>query len=106
MVVKFGKEYLKELFEEGKCSNKKYRFQPQVVTAYGKRVFALMAASCTEDLYLIGALNYEVLSGGKKGISSIRINKKYRLEFIVNKTIKEETIIEICTLTEISNHYK
>ncbi len=106
MVIKFDKEYLKELFEDGKCSNKKYRFQPEVVTAYGKRVLALMAASGVEELYLIGALHYEVLVGDKKGISSIRINKKYRLEFIVDKNIEGETIISICTLTEISNHYK
>lgn len=106
MEVKFDKKYLKELFEVGKCSNKKYRFQPEVVTAYGKRVFALMAANSVEDLYLVGALHYEVLSGDKKGISSIRINKKYRLEFKVTVTRSGATILTFCTITEISNHYK
>ncbi len=106
MIIEFDKEYLKELFEDGKCSNKKYRFQPEVVSAYGKRVLTLMAASSVEDLYPIGALNYEVLVGDKKGISSIRINKKYRLEFRVDTTVNGETVITFCTLTEISNHYK
>ncbi|MFI3261583.1 MAG: type II toxin-antitoxin system RelE/ParE family toxin [Rikenellaceae bacterium] len=106
MIIKFDKEYLKELFEDGKCSNKKYRFQPEVVTAYGKRVLTLMAANSVEDLYPIGALHYEVLVGDKKGISSIRINKKYRLEFKVDTSVSGETVITFCTLTEISNHYK
>ncbi len=106
MIVEFEKEYLKELFEVGKCSNKKYRFQPEVITAYGKRVLTLMAANSIEELYSFGALHYEVLIGDKKGISSIRINKKYRLEFRVNTTVSGETIITFCTLTEISNHYK
>ncbi len=106
MIVEFDKEYLKELFEDGKCSNKKYRFQPEVVIAYGKRVLTLMAANSIEDLYSIGALHYEVLVGDKKGISSIRINKKYRLEFKVDTTSSGESVITFCTLTEISNHYK
>ena len=38
MVVKFGKEYLRELFEEGKCSDKHHRYQPQVVRKYVLRV--------------------------------------------------------------------
>lgn len=30
MEIEFEKDYLKELYEDGKTSNKKYRFQPSV----------------------------------------------------------------------------
>ena len=30
MIVKFDKEYLPELYYEGKCSDKRYRYQPDI----------------------------------------------------------------------------
>ena len=48
MVVKFGKEYLRELFEEGKCSDKHHRYQPQVVRKYVLRVATLQNAPNVE----------------------------------------------------------
>jgi proteic killer suppression protein len=32
MIVTFEQEYLRELYEEGKASDKKHRFQPQIVS--------------------------------------------------------------------------
>ena len=58
-----------------------------------------------EELYRINSLNYEALKGDKAGISSVRINKKYRLEFTVREIMNEQ-IITICRLLDISNHYK
>ena len=51
------------------------------------------------------SLNYEVLVGDKKGISSVRCVKQYRLEFIVKDNIDDITI-KVCRLLDISNHYK
>ncbi len=34
MIVRFEKEYLRELYETEKTTYKKYRFQPQVVSKY------------------------------------------------------------------------
>ena len=31
MVIEFEHAFLQELYEKGKCKNKKYRFQPAVV---------------------------------------------------------------------------
>ena len=45
------------------------------------------------------------LQGDKDGISSVRINRKYRLEFTVRETWDEQ-IVTICRLLDISNHYK
>ena len=43
MQVRFEKEYLKELYTVGRCSDKKHRFQPQIVDKY-IRVIDLMIA--------------------------------------------------------------
>jgi proteic killer suppression protein len=106
MKVEFEKEYLRELYETGKATNKKYRFQPQVVNGYVKCVRILHRAFRMEDLFLIKSLNYEKLKGDKKGLSSVRINAQYRLEF--HEIMNPENIfeIEICSLTDITNHYK
>jgi proteic killer suppression protein len=37
MKIEFEKEYLRELYDTGKTTNKKRRFQPQVVKGYVKK---------------------------------------------------------------------
>ena len=106
MNVEFEKEYLVELYETGKTSNKKYRFQPNVINGYLKCVKALINASNMEALYTFRSLNYEPLKGDKKGISSLRINNQYRLEFREIPNMNNQSIIEICSLVDITNHYK
>ena len=85
MFIEFDKDYLRELFEQGRTSDKKHRY--------------------VEMLYRLNSLNYEVLKGDKKGISSVRINQQYRLEFTVRDVMNEQ-IITVCRLLDISNHYK
>ena len=58
-----------------------------------------------EELFTIHSLNYEVLKGDKAGISSIRVNSQYRIEFTVSEQ-DSETIVYICNILELSNHYK
>jgi proteic killer suppression protein len=105
MFIEFDKEYLRELFELGRTSDKKHRFQPEVVRAYKRCVDKLVAASSIESLYQHHSLNYEVLVGDKAGISSVRINSKYRLEFRV-RHVAEQEIITVCLILDISNHYR
>lgn len=105
MVIKFDKEYLSELYTNGCCKEKKYRFQPQVIRNYVRRIVTLAEAPNIEALYPLHSLNYEVLVGDKKGISSIRIDRQYRLEFLVSME-SNEPIITICTILDITNHYK
>lgn len=104
MLIEFEQEYLHELFDTGKTSDKSHRFQPQIVRNYIKRVLVLKRARSPEELYPMRALHYEVLKGDKAGISSVRINNQYRLEFIVREAEGQKTL-KICRLTEISNHY-
>ena len=74
MYIEFDKDYLRELFEQGCTSDKKHRYQPEVIRGYYKCVMFLKRAEKVEQLYRIRSLNYEVLQGAKKGISSVRIN--------------------------------
>jgi proteic killer suppression protein len=106
MVVTFEEDYLSELYEFGKTSDKKHRFQPAVVKLYIKRIRQLQSFERVEDLFSVNALNYEVLDGDKKGISSIRINTKYRIEFTVNVDNTVVPVVTVCNILELSNHYQ
>lgn len=105
MEIRFEKEYLRQLYEEGKTTDKKYRFQSHIVKRYQLRIKALEQASRIEEIVVINSFNYEVLRGDKAGISSIRVNDQYRIEFTV-KRIALESVVTICNILELSNHYK
>ncbi len=104
MLVTFEEEYLRQLYEVGKCRDKKHRYQPDIVRRYQKAIRFLLAASSIEALWTVRSLNYEALTGDKAGRSSVRVNDKYRIEFVVEKT-EEEPILTICNIVELSNHY-
>lgn len=106
MEVVFEKKYLEELYYLGKTSDKKHRYQPQVINGYLKCVKALDEAQRVEELFRFNSLNYEKLKGDKKGLSSLRINNQYRLEFREIASESDHSIIEICSLVDITNHYK
>lgn len=106
MIVTFDKEYLSELYYNGKCRNKKYRYQPEIIKRYKQRIDTLHSASCIEALYSLHSLNYEVLAGDKAGISSIRVNDQYRIEFLVSHESDGKELLTICNIIELSNHYK
>jgi len=100
MIVVFDKQYLRDLYFEGK-SDKKHRFQPDIVRRYKRGIDYIKAANRPEDLFLVPSLHYEVLKGDKKGISSIRVNDQYRIEFTVS-----EELVTVCNVLDLSNHYK
>ncbi|WP_299051811.1 type II toxin-antitoxin system RelE/ParE family toxin [uncultured Polaribacter sp.] len=106
MEIIFEKDYLKELYENGKAKNKKHRFQPAVVKKYIQTIDKLRAAKYTEELYPIRSLNYEKLIGDKNGLESVRVDKKYRIEFISSVEGEEPDTLTICSIIELSNHYK
>jgi proteic killer suppression protein len=83
MVVKFEKEYLQELYEAGKTTDKKYRFPSDVVKQYQVRISVLQKTPKVDGLCAIRLLHYELLKGEKKGKSSILVNDKYRIELKV-----------------------
>ena len=106
MNVEFEKEYLAELYEKGKTNDKKHRFQPQIINGYLRCVKALLNAYRIEDLYQYRSLNYEKLKGDKIGLSYLDIYDQYRLEFREVTNVSNQTPVEICSLVDITNHYK
>ncbi len=105
MVVTFEKEYLQELYVRGRTSDKKHRFQPDIITRYIKVVNTMKNVTNVLDLARLNGLHYERLKGDMNGYSSVRVNDKYRIEF-VEKTVNDQTIATVCNITELSNHYK
>ena len=101
MEVIFTKAYLQELYMFGRSQNKKHTFQPNIVLRYKQAIDKLRAARHVEELYVIRSLRYKKLSGDKSGISSVRVNDQYRIEFIISK----KGMLQILRILELSNHY-
>ena len=75
MEIIFNEEYLREMYNTGR-TDKKHRFQPQIIR-----------------------------KDDKAGLSSVRVNDQYRIEF-EEHTKDGETVATICNITDLSNHYK
>lgn len=104
MEITFEKDYLKELYYNGKCRDKQHRYQPQIVKKYIRTVDILDAVDRVTDLFRFNALHYEKLSGDKAGLESVRVNDQYRIEFRTSEVSDKQ--ITICNIIELSNHYK
>ena len=105
MEIKFDKPYLEELYLKAKASDKKHRFQPQIVAKYRKTIDLLESLAVVEDLYRYHSLHYEALTGDKAGLESVRVNDQYRIEFKTEKVVSE-IVVTVCNIIELSNHYK
>lgn len=105
MIVTFDQTYLQELYTSGHTSNKKHRFQPQIVNKFVKVVNLMKQQENVLGLTKYGSLHYEKLHGDKEGLSSVRVNDQYRIEF--TESMEEgKQIATICNIIELSNHYK
>ncbi len=104
MIFTFVFEYLKKLYDTGRSTDKKHRYQPDIISRYQKAINFLKNSSSIEELWKIRSLNYEVLKGNKAGRSSVRVNDQYMVEFTV--TIDDDhPILTVCNIMELSNHY-
>ena len=103
MEIHFDKEYLSELYYNGKASGKKQRFLPHVVKRYKRRIDLLEGADSINDLLSINSLRYEVLTGNNHEVSSIKVNDMYCIEFTTSQ-VETGTIVTICDIVELSNH--
>jgi len=104
--IEFERKYLEDLYANGKTKDKKHRFQPAIIKKYIRVIDTLKANSCIEDLYRFKSLNYEKLIGDKEGLESVRVNDQYRIEFKSRTEGEEPHAITICSIVELSNHYK
>lgn len=83
MKIEFGQSYLQELYERRTCKNKKYKFQPGVINGYIKCINMMASLESVEDLYLFNSLHFSLSQQDGK-----------------------EAAITVCTILELSNHYK
>lgn len=103
MEVIFNEIYLRDLYTEAK-SDKKHRFQPQIIRKYIRIVDLMKSEKNVLGLMKYHSLRYEKLVGDKLSLSSVRVNDQYRIEF--EEFVKDgETIASICNITDLSNHY-
>ena len=104
MVINFKETYLRDLYKNGRA-DKRHRFQHQIIKRYIRVINLMIAEDNVLGLNKYNSLNYEHLSGNKEGLSSVRVNDQYRIEF--EEEIEDgKTIATICNITELSNHYK
>lgn len=104
MKVKFCEAYLRDLYCLGKA-DKKHRFQPQIVRKYIRVIDLMVAEDNVQGLWKYNSLNYERLDGDKSGLSSVRVNDQYRIEF--EEELEDgQTVATICNIKDLSNHYK
>lgn len=106
MIIEFEHEYLRELYEEGKTSDRKHRYQPQVIRQYRRVVDTLRNAPNTEFLYHFNSLHYEKKLGNLAGIEAVWVNVQYRLEFRTRTEGEKPDVITVCSLIKLSAHYK
>lgn len=104
MRINFNETYLRDLYLKG-SADKKHRFQPQVVRKYIRIIDLMRELPDVIHLFKYNSLNYEHLAGNKAGLSSVRVNSQYRIEF-EEEIVEGETVATICNITELSNHYK
>ncbi|KAA6323906.1 hypothetical protein EZS27_026705 [termite gut metagenome] len=105
MIVTFEKDYLSEMYNMGKTTDKKHRFQPEIIRKYTRIINLMINQPDMVALAKYNSLNYEQLKGDKAGISSVRVNDQYRIEFTIT-TDGVESIVTVCNILELSNHYK
>ncbi|MCT4613917.1 MAG: type II toxin-antitoxin system RelE/ParE family toxin [Marinifilaceae bacterium] len=106
MKIVFENDYLEQLYTDGKAKGKKYRYPEGVVKKYKQTIDKLRVANRVEDLFPFKSLNYEKLIGDKKGLESVRVNQQYRVEFRSSVEGEEPNTVTICSIVELSNHYK
>ena len=82
----------------------KLKYNKEVIAKFQAKIEILKNAENTAELRLFRSLNFEALKGNKKGLYSIRVDLKYRLEFRVERN--KITVSEIIFIEDLSNHYK
>jgi proteic killer suppression protein len=82
MIVTFEKKELEELYNVMITKKKPYnRYPKNLIKKFIDVVETLQEIKNIEELYLYNSLKYKKLQGDKKGIHSVRVNDKYRVQF-------------------------
>jgi toxin HigB-1 len=102
MRVIFDNQYLEDLYESPKVAGKP-KFSPSVIKGFKEAIKTIKFIGSSQDLYRLKSLHFEKLKGDLDGYHSIRIDKKYRLIFSIEKD--EILIQEVIIIDDLTNHY-
>jgi len=103
MEVYFTNTNLEKLYA-GLPVTGKLKYSNQVIEKFKAKVEILRNVESSNELKNFRSLNFEALKGDKKGLYSIRVDLKYRLEFTIEKN--KIKLSEIIFIDNLSNHYK
>jgi toxin HigB-1 len=103
MEIHFDNTYLEKLYA-GLPMSGKPKYNEDVVEKFRKRIVLLENIESSNELRNFRGLNFEALKGDKKGLYSIRVDLKYRLEFSIEKN--RIMLHEIILIKNLSNHYR
>jgi proteic killer suppression protein len=103
MDIEFRKQELADLYEGKKVKTKTFKSNSKLLKSYIKTVKMIQAATSLTMLKQIRSLNLEDLNDHPNGLSSVRIDSKYRLIIELVKNDSDEVVI--VGIEEISNHY-
>lgn len=82
MRFKFASKRLQEMYTEEKYLHK---YPPAVVDAFFDVMDFIDGAVSERDLYELKSLHFERLVGSRRGQSSLRLNKQYRLIVVLDE---------------------
>ena len=102
MNILFQKKYLEDLYVSPKLG-KKPKFSKSVIKGFKETIRILKLIDTSRDLYDFKSFHFEKLKGELQGSHSIRIDKKYRLIFRIEKD--EILIEEVLIIEDLTNHY-
>jgi len=100
--IEFKNKKVLELYQKG--GSEKYSFGRTVVEKFSSRIEALQAAAGIYDLWQSPSLHFEKLEGHDSRYS-VRIDRKYRLEFNIEWTDIKKTTGKVIIIN-ISKHYE
>ena len=102
MNIIFENQYLEDLYVSPNLG-KKPKFSKSVIKGFKKAIRTLELIDTSKDLYDFKSYHFEKLKGDLEGYHSIRIDKKYRLIFKIEKD--EILIEEVLIIEDLTNHY-
>lgn len=101
--MRFKDTYLEKLYAGLPLSGKP-KYNDDIMERFRKRVIVLEHTENTIELRKLKSLHFEVLKKDKKGLYSVRVDLKYRLEFFIEKDKIE--LNEIVLIDNLSDHYR
>lgn len=106
MIINVNDKELKQFIETGKSNNKLLKDRKILRENFKTVIDVLYLVNYPAELYNYGGLHFENLKGMKiKNKYSVKLDSKYRLEFLLNKERQNKKDVYICTIIEISSHY-